>query len=91
MALRKFSGMTKEFSTIEEAFEFAKEYVADYNMSYLPEETKKDLIEEGLSHIHHQIIAKHVAWHPNDIHMELDRFIGAELLSYLEWKAKNDD
>jgi hypothetical protein len=89
MPLRKFSAMTESFSTEEEAFEFAKEYVADYDLSYIPEATKENIIGEVLSNIHYSIIANGVAWHPNDIHMEIDRFVGAEVLSHFEWKAKN--
>jgi hypothetical protein len=77
--------MITVFKTYEEARDFAK----SLNLSYVPEEAKKDIIGDAMNSVIFGIMLKETDWASSDIRNEIKKTVGYLLLQYMEWKAKN--
>lgn len=78
------------FETYEEARDFAENYSKQYNLSYIPEDIKLDIISDALSNTIWGLLAKNIDYASSDVMNAMNKFVGEELLSYLEWKVKNE-
>ena len=85
----KMHGVIQEFETVDEALEFAYKYSEELNLSYVPVETRKDIIHDAMGSVHMGILLKDPAWASSDIGNEINKEVGQNLLRYMEWKAKN--
>lgn len=81
--------MITEFKTLEESLAFAYKHMKTLSLSYVPEEDRKDILDDAMSSVHFDIIFNHVSWASSDIMYEVEKQVGYNLLRYLEYKAKN--
>ena len=85
----KISGPIQIFETYDEAIDFLYKHIKTYDLSYISEERKKDILHDASGSVHLDILLRHTDWASSDIRNECDRQVGWNLLRYMEWKAKN--
>jgi len=85
----KMHGVLQEFETYDEALDFLYKTAKEYDLSYIPKEQKKDILQNALASAHMDVICKDIDWGSSDIRNRLNKLVGEGLLQYMEWKIKN--
>ena len=76
------------FKTEDEAITFLNEQLSLFDLSYVPEDIKKDILHDASGHISLLLILGKIEKASSDILNELNKEVGAGLLNYMEYNAK---
>lgn len=91
MAEIDYPKLKQKFETDKEAIDFLNGYLRSLSLSYVPEDIAIDIKGEASAQVIFDIYLKRIDLHTNDIRNETNKYVGAKLLSYLEYKAKNKE